>query len=150
MKLPQLNIHIALPHSRYIEKARLPCRSSRDPVSKGLIPSFDSTDQVRNGQLSTKAQNKLPTIINNNEGKELKDEIKASFLSIKLNWLDKEINKRRNNKKPKMIKLTINKVVFFKEWLSSRELIKKILHAVKKTIHRNIDPSCALQIELIL
>ena len=56
----------------------------------------------------------------------------------------------KNNKKPKTIKLSIKRVVLLRECSWWRELINKILQAVKNTIQRNIDPSWALQIELIL
>ncbi len=56
----------------------------------------------------------------------------------------------KNNKKPRIIKLNISKVVLFKGCLWWRELIKSMLQTVNNTIHRNIDPSWALQIELIL
>ena len=56
----------------------------------------------------------------------------------------------KNNKKPKIIRLNINKVNFFKEWFLSSEFTNKILQVVKNTIHKNIDPSWALQIDVIL
>ena len=58
--------------------------------------------------------------------------------------------KSKNNKNPKIIRLNINKVNFFKGWFFLREFINKILHAVKNTIHKNIDPSWALHIEVTL
>ena len=58
--------------------------------------------------------------------------------------------KSKNSKKPKIIRLNINNVNFFKGWLLSSEFINRILHAVKKAIHKNMEPSWALQIEVIL
>ena len=48
---------------------------------------------------------------------------------------------KRNSKKPKIIMVSINMVPFFKGCLRERELINNVLQRVKKTIHRNIDPS---------
>ena len=56
----------------------------------------------------------------------------------------------KNSKKPKIIKLNINKVNFFKGWLLSSEFMNRMLQAVKNTIQRNIEPSCALHIEVTL